>query len=391
MRTLSLDQARRIAVGAQGLDLPRPHRVDVRHFRKVMKRLKVVQLDSVNVLARAHYLPFFSRLGSYDRDALDRWINGPEVFEYWAHVASILPADELPLMRFRMEREFRSERVAKLRREHPGFIDQVLAEVTEHGPLTVSDLREPGERTGPWWGHGKGKIALDHLYSTGALTIRGRTPNFVSIYDIPERVFDRDLLNQHVPEVEAHRQLLVKAVQAHGVGTLSDLADYFRLSNPEARPRIAELVAEGTLEEVRVEGWNQVSYIDPAARLPRKITGRALLAPFDPLIWHRERTERLFGFRYRIEIYVPEPQRQYGYYVYPFLLNGELVARVDLKAERKAGVLRVLGSFVEDGVENGEVASQLSLELETMARWLGLGDIAVSAKGNLSTSLRSEF
>ncbi|MBT8249881.1 MAG: winged helix DNA-binding domain-containing protein, partial [Acidimicrobiia bacterium] len=255
----------------------------------------------------------------------------------------------------------------------------------------VSDLQEPGERTGPWWGHGKGKIALDHLYSTGALTIRGRTPNFVSIYDIPERVFDRILLSQHVPEHEAHRQLMVKAVQAHGVGTLSDLADYFRLSNPEARPRLAELLADGLVEEVQVEGWKQAAYIDPSARLPRKISGQALLAPFDPLIWHRERTERLFGFRYRIEIYVPEPQRQFGYYVYPFLLDGELVARVDLKADRKAGVLRVLGSFVEKGVEDDEVGSQLAIELRTMAQWLGLGDIAVSKNGNLSMSLRSEF
>ncbi len=387
MRTLTLAQARRIAVGAQGLDRARPGRVDVRHFRSVLNRLKVVQLDSVNVAVRAHYMPFFSRLGSYDRDALDRWINGPEVFEYWAHVASILPSDELPLMRFRMDQKFRSKRVAKLRREHPGYIEEVLAEVTAHGPLTVSDLREPGERTGPWWGLGKGKIALDHLYSTGALTIRGRTPNFVSIYDTPERVFEPELLKLSIPEHEAHRQLLLKAVQAHGVGMLSEIADYFRLSNPEARPRLAELVDGGRIQEVNVEGWKQTAYLDPAARLPRASRGRALLAPFDRLIWHRDRTERLFDFRYRIEIYVPEPQREFGYYVYPFLLDGELVARVDLKADRKAGVLLVLGSFAEEGVDRSRVAGALSQELSLMSGWLGLADVNVSRNGNLSGEL----
>jgi len=388
MRRLTIDQARRIAIAAQGLNESRPKRVDVRHFRKVLQRTKVVQLDSVNVAVRAHYMPFFSRLGSYDRNALDRWINSDEMFEYWAHEASVLPTADLPLLRFRMDQESQGSRVLEVQKNHPGYVDEVLAEVRRHGPMTVSDLREPGERTGPWWGHGKGKVALDHLYGQGLVTRRGRTPNFVSIYDLPERVFTPELLAEVVPTDEAHRQLLVKAAQAHGVGTLADLSDYYRISNPEARPRLAELVASGLIDEVEVEGWKQVAYMDPAARLPRNVRGSAVLSPFDSLIWFRPRTERLFGFHYRIEIYVPEPKRQFGYYVYPFLLDGELVGRVDLKADRKNGLLKVLGSYHEDRTDVGRVASALSDELRTMASLLGLDEIQVAKKGNLAVLLR---
>ena len=388
MRTLTLAQARRTALAAQGFGQPRPAgRIDVRHFRRVIGHINLLQLDSVNVAVRAHYMPMFSRLGAYDRDALDGWINGPEMFEYLGHVASVMPTADLPMLRHRMtgDRKIYS-RTQQVLDDHPEYIEQVLDEVAEHGPLTVTDLSNAGSRTGPWWGHGRGKVALDWLYATGRLTIRGRTRNFVSIYDLPERVFPPELLAEEMSQDEAHREMLLRAARAHGVGTLADLADYYRISH--ARSHLEDLVADGELEEVAVEGWRQPAYLHPAATRPRQIRARALLAPFDPVVWFRDRTERLFGFHYRIEIYVPEPQRRYGYYVYPFLLDDELVARVDLKADRKAGVLRALGSFVEKGQDPGRVAPELAAELRLMAEWLGMVEVHVSSKGNLSAALR---
>lgn len=388
MRTLTLSQARRIALAAQGFADPRPTgRVDVRHFRRVIRRINLLQLDSVNVLVRAHYMPMYSRLGPYDRDALDAWINGPEMFEYLGHVASVMPTEDLPMLRYRMHSARAYNRSRELMRTHPEYFEQVYEEVAAHGPMTVSDLSEPGARTGPWWGHGDGKVALDWLYVTGRLTIRGRTPNFVSIYDLPERVFSRELLDRELPRDEARRQMLLRGARAHGVGTLSDLADYYRIT--KAAPELRRLVETGLLEEVAVEGWDQPAYLYPGTPLPRRIRTRALLAPFDPIVWHRERTERLFGFHYRIEIYVPEPKRQFGYYVYPFLLNDELVARVDLKADRKAGVLRALGTYREDGQDPDRIAPELAAELEQMAAWLKLAEIHVANKGNLARAVRA--
>ncbi|NNF87475.1 MAG: winged helix-turn-helix domain-containing protein [Acidimicrobiia bacterium] len=390
MRTLTLPQARRIALAAQGFAESRPTgRIDVRHFRRVIDRINLLQLDSVNVAVRAHYMPPFSRLGPYDRSALDAWINGPEMFEYLGHVASVMPADDLPMLRHRMRGRKQYPRTKTELDKHPEYFEQVYEEVAERGPLTVSDLSDPGSRTGPWWGHGRGKIALDWLYVTGRLTICGRTPNFVSIYDLPERVFPPELLDRELSGEEAHREMLLRGARAHGIGTLADLADYYRITR--AGPRLTELVEDGRLEEVAVEGWDQPAYLHPEARLPRRITGRALLSPFDSLVWFRERTERLFGFHYRIEIYVPEPKRRYGYYVYPFLLDDEIVARVDLKADRKAGVLRAPGVFVEDGRDPGRVASELAAELQLMAGWLGLDEVHVSNRGNLSGALRRAF
>jgi uncharacterized protein YcaQ len=387
MRTLTLAQARRIALAAQGFADRRPAgRIDVRHFRRVIGQINLLQLDSVNVAVRAHYMPMFSRLGAYDRDALDTWLNGPEMFEYLGHVASVMPTTDLPMLRFRMRNQTAYSRSREVMRDHPEYFDQVHAEVAERGPLTVSDLSDPGSRTGPWWGHGRGKVALDWLYVTGRLTIRGRTGNFVSIYDLPERVFAPELLAEEMSRDEAYRQMLLRAARAHGVGTLADLADYYRISH--AKSHLQELVEAGDLEEVAVDGWQQPAYLHPAVTRPRRIRARALLAPFDPVVWFRDRTERLFGFHYRIEIYVPEPQRRYGYYVYPFLLDDELVARVDLKADRKAGVLRALGSFLEDGQDPTRVAPELAAELQLMAEWLGLREVHVSSKGNLSGALR---
>jgi uncharacterized protein YcaQ len=387
MRTLTLPQARRIALAAQGFADPRPTgRIDVRHLRRVIGRINLLQLDSVNVAVRAHYMPMFSRLGSYDRSALDAWINGPEMFEYLGHVASVMPTADLPMLRHRMRGRKQYPRTRTELDKHPEYFEQVYEEVAERGPLTVSDLSDPGSRTGPWWGHGRGKIALDWLYVSGRLTIRGRTSNFVSIYDLPERVFSADLLGRELSKDEAEREMLLRGARAHGVGTLADFADYYRISH--ARGHLQDLVGAGLLEEVAVEGWDQPAYLHPEARLPRRIRARALLAPFDPVVWFRDRTERLFGFHYRIEIYVPEPQRRFGYYVYPFLLDDQIVGRVDLKADRKAGVLRALGSFLEEGQDPTRVGTELAAELRLMADWLGLSEVHVSSKGNLSGPLR---
>lgn len=387
MRTLTISQARRIALAAQGFNRPRPAgRIDVRHFRRVIDDIHLLQLDSVIVAVRAHYMPMFSRLGAYDRAALDRWINGPEMFEYLAHVASVMPTGDLPLMKHRMRNRKAYSNSRELMRTHPEYFDQVYEEVAEHGPLTVSDLSDPGSRTGPWWGHGHGKVALDWLYVTGRLTIRGRTPNFVSIYDLPERVFPPALLDQDMSREDAEREMLRRGARAHGVGTLADFADYYRLTS--VRGHLADLVASGELEEVAVEGWNQPAYLHADATVPRAIRGRALLSPFDPVVWFRDRTERLFDFHYRIEIYVPAPQRIYGYYVYPFLLDDQLVGRVDLKADRKASVLRALGTYVEHGQDRERVGAELAAELRLMAGWLGLTDVHVARKGNLAEAVR---
>jgi len=387
MRTLTLPQARRIALAAQGFTEPRPTgRIDVRHFRRVVDRINLLQLDSVNVAVRAHYMPVFSRLGAYNRAALDAWINGPEMFEYLGHVASVMPTADLPMLRYRMRGRKQYPRTRSELEKHPEYFEQVYQEVAEHGPLTVSDLSDPGSRTGPWWGHGQGKVALDWLYVTGRLTIRGRTSNFVSIYDLPERVFAAELLGRELSKEDAEREMLVRGARAHGVGTLADFADYYRITH--ARGHLRDLVDAGRLEEVAVEGWDQPAYLHPEAKLPRRIRARALLAPFDPVVWFRDRTERLFGFHYRIEIYVPEPQRRFGYYVYPFLLDDQIVGRVDLKADRKAGVLRALGTFLEDDQDPTRVGAELAAELQLMADWLGLSEVHVSSKGNLSRALK---
>jgi uncharacterized protein YcaQ len=391
MRKLSNDQAKRIALGAQGFTDPRPNgRVDRRHFRRVINRIGLLQLDSVNVVQRSHYFPMWSRLGSYSLGSLDEYTaRSREMFEYWGHVASLLPAELYPLLRWRMDAMEPGPRTQGIMDEHPEYIEMVYEEIAARGPLTVSDLSDPGSRTGPWWGHGKGKVALDWLFSKGKVTAY-RNGNFGRLYDLPERVIPSEHLNAPpVPRREAFRQLLLLAAQHHGVGTAVDLADYYRLHRPTSRQVLADMVNAGELEEVEVEGWGQPAYIHPEVKLPRKVTGAALLTPFDSLVWERDRTERMFGFFYRIEIYVPEPDRIYGYYVLPFLLDGELVARVDLKSDRKNGVLLVRGSYHEDGRASGRVAEHLLPELHTMSEWLGLGDVSIADRGNLAAALQT--
>lgn len=389
MRRLSNDQARRIAVAAQGLAEPRPEgRIDRRHYRRLVDRIGLLQLDSVNVLQRSHYLPVWSRLGAYPIDGLDHFTaRSGEMYEYWGHVASLLPSARYPLFRWRMDAIRPWPRVQRVIDEHPEYVEMVFDEIVAHGPLTVTDLSDPGARTGPWWGHGKGKTALDWLFSKGRIAAY-RNGNFGRLYDLPERVIPAEHLEAPIPErTDAYRELLLLAARHHGVGTAVDFGDYYRLNLPTARPLLEELADAGALQRVEVSGWGQPAYLHPEARLPRRTEGAALLSPFDSLVWERARTERIFGFHYRIEIYVPAPQRVYGYYVLPFLLDGELVGRVDLKADRKHRTLLVRGAFHEDGTDPIRVAARLAPELAGMAAWLELGEVRVAANGNLAGRL----
>jgi uncharacterized protein len=394
MRTLSLPRARRLALTARGLDRPRPSpgtRRDVRHFRRVLDDVEVVQLDSVNVLARAHELPFWSRLGPHDRTARDRWLwRSREAYEGWIHVASMTGVGVWPLLWHRRAEVRPGRRVERMLAEDPGYPDRVLAEVADRGPTSVRDLSDAGERTGPWWGSPKGKIALDWLTATGRLAIHDRTPMFVTRYDLAERVLPGEVLDREPPpRDEAVDHLLRRAVGAHGVGTAADLADYHRLRPAEARAGLERLTARGEVEPVRVSGWRDVAYLDPGARTARTIPARTLLSPFDPVVWFRPRTERLFDFHYRIEIYVPEADRVHGYYVLPFLLGDRLVGRVDLKADRSGGRLRIHGAFAEPDVDRCHVARELAAELTELAAWLDLGELEVGTRGDLADPLRA--
>jgi len=386
---LSAAQARRIALLAQGFADPRPAgRPDRRHLRRVLARTGLFQIDSVNVLVRSHYLPLYSRLGPYPRELLDRaaYVDH-ELFEYWGHEASLLPVGLHPLLRWRMQRAQTWKRMARVAGERPDLLADVLALVRDAGPVRVSDLGDGGSRTGSWWGWSDGKNALEWLFWTGQLTTAGRR-GFERLYDLPERVLPPAVLAAPTPpEDEAHRALLRLAARASGVATAADLADYFRLRMPVARPRIAELVDGGDLLPVTVRGWRHPAYLDPAARLPRAVRARALLSPFDSLVWERDRTERLFGFRYRIEIYVPAAKRVHGYYVLPFLLGDRLVARVDLKSDRAAGRLLVQSAYCEPTADPAAVAPELAAELTTMAGWLGLEGVHVTGRGDLASGL----
>ena len=402
VQTMSPDVARRIALAAQGFADPAPSgEPDRRHLHRVLSRTGLLQLDSVNVAVRAHYMPVFSRIGRYAQDLVDTaaWAPRPgkprTLVEYWAHEASLVPVETWPLLRWRM-RQYGGSWVAKSRHlldDNPGLIDDVLAAVKESGPIGAGTLeRELGgderQGRGPWWDRSITKRACELLFASGELTT-GTRRGFERLYDLPERVLPPEILAQDPPEVDAVRALVERSARSLGVATEPDLRDYFRLKPPQSQRAVAELVEDGVLEPVEVRGWRQPAYRHTAARAPRRVTGRTLLCPFDPLIWERSRAERLFGFRYRIEIYVPEAKRVHGYYVFPFLLDGELVARVDLKADRSEGVLRVPGAFLESGADGGHVAPELAESLRDLARWLDLDGVTVGTRGDLATPLRS--
>ncbi|RBY88221.1 winged helix-turn-helix domain-containing protein [Blastococcus sp. TBT05-19] len=381
--------ARRIALAAQGFAEPRPSGpVGTRQLNRLTDRLSVVQIDSVNVLSRSHYLPAFSRLGPYPRAALDALSNRRHaLFEYWAHEASLLPVRLHPHLRWRMARVEQEAwgNMTRVQRERPEYVASLLERVRVDGPLRASQLQEERpNRPGSMWNWHAGKAALEYLFFAGALTASRRTASFERVYDLPERVLPVAVLEAPTPDrSHAVRELVRTAARALGVATETDLRDYFRLSPSDARTAIAELADAGELLPVEVAGWGRPAWLDPAARRPRWIRAQALLSPFDSLVWERPRVERIFGFRYRLEIYTPAAKRVHGYYVLPFLLDDRLVARVDLKADRQAGVLRVQAAHAEEGVDRPVVAAALADELRLMAGWMELPDVAVAERGDL--------
>ncbi|GAY17478.1 winged helix-turn-helix domain-containing protein [Mycobacterium sp. shizuoka-1] len=398
MTRLSADQARRVAISAQGLAEPKPRGPVTRaHLRRLIGRIQVLQLDSVSVSVRAHYAPVFSRLGPYDRTVLDAaaWSHSARaprlLVEYWAHEAALMAVEDWPLMRWRMREYTHGRWGTEIVKKNPRLAENILAAVAELGPSTAGQIEahlesEPRGRKGPWWDRSETKWVAEALWSSGALTTATRV-GFARHYDLSERVLPAEVFTREVDDREAVRELVLRAAGALGVATEPDLRDYFRLSPKQSKPAVAALVAEGELEEVEVAGWSAPAYLSRGVTVPRVDRGTALLCPFDPLIFFRPRVERLFGFHYRIEIYTPEPKRQFGYYVWPFLLDGRLVGRVDLKAERANDALNVVGAFTEPGHDPAAVAPPLAAELQTMAAWLGLSGVTVGKRGELAPAL----
>lgn len=389
---LTAAEARRVALAAQGFDRERPPgAIDARHFRRVIGQLGLLQLDFVNVLVPAHHLVLWTRLGAFDRSRFERFVYARGAYtEQWAHEASLVPAHCWPWFEHRRHahRLHNYNPLRKLRGRR-AYLDAVLEQVRGDGALTADDLpslptpkREPGD-----WYRSMPRRALEYHFARGDLAVVRRLPNFQRVYDLPERVLPRELLELSMSKADAQREALRHAAAAVGVGTLQDLADYYRMSPRDCAPRVAELVEEGTLAEVRVEGWKDTAYLASAARLPRSIRGASLLSPFDPLIWFRPRTERLFDFHYRIEIYVPAHKRKWGYYVIPFRVGDRIVARVDLKADRAARRLLVRKAHREPGGTGEDCVAPLAAELRALGRWLGLDDIRVTRHNQFSRRL----
>lgn len=398
--TLSLAAARRVVLAAQGFGADRDAASpDRRALRTMIERLGAVQIDSVNVLARAHTLPGFSRLGCYataDLDTLAYDGRRRRLFEYWGHEASYLPVGLHPLLRWRMARASRGEGIyaglAALGRDRAALIEEVRREIADRGPLSAAELSHPHKGAGGWWDWSDGKRALEWLFWAGEVTTATRRGAFERVYDLTERVLPRAVLDAPTPpEAEAQRALLRIAAEALGVATARCLRDYFRLPVEDTKARLDELVEAGELLPVAVEGWRQTAYLWHRARVPRRVEARALLAPFDPLIWQRERVEALFGARIRLEIYTPAEQRTHGYYVLPFLLGERIVARLDLKADRAAGVLAVRAAHAEAGCAAPDVLDPLAAELRLLSRWLGLPAIAVEPRGELARPLAAHL
>ena len=390
---LGVAAARRVALAAQGFaDPPPTGPVTRRHLRRVLSRTRLLQLDSVNVFERAHFLPPFSRLGPYDRELVpDLAYRRRELFEYWGHEASLLPVGLHPLLRWRMARAEALEEgwggPLRVMRERPEFVAEVLRRVEQEGPVGAGDLREGPRRAGSWWSWDDAKVALEYLFWAGRVTTSSR-PSFERRYDLVERVLPAEVLALPTPSREdAQRALVLMAAAAHGVATERDLRDYFRLRVDEAAVAVRSLVEEGALQRVEVSGWRQPAYLHPGARVPRRVRASALLSPFDPLVWDRSRTSRLFGFDYRIEIYVPAARRVHGYYVLPFLHDEALCARVDLKADRRGDRLLVAAAWVEPGADPGGTAAALAGALRRAAHWQGVGEVVVAPRGDLAREL----
>ena len=389
---ISLASARRIALAAQGFSSPRPTgRVDRRHLRSVLDAIGLIQIDSVNVLVRSQELPLFSRLGKHPRTLIADATDAGELFEYWCHEASHLPVDMHPLLRWRMDEAKRGalwpglQRVA---RKNPALVQEIRDRVLHDGPVVAGDVRTRVGPKGSWWDWDEGKAILEYLFWTGEITARRRASDFARMYLAPD-VLPEHIVNAPTPtEHDARRELLMRAARSMGVATAKDLFDYHRQKPAQAREALHDLVDDGSLETVAVETWREPAYVVPGASRPRTVSTRALLSPFDSLVWCRPRIERLFDFHYRIEIYTPAAKRQFGYYVLPFLLGDRLVARVDLKADRHNKELLVIGAFSEVEVDIRDVAHSLYDELLLLAEWLQLDAIRIGDNGDLIALLK---
>jgi uncharacterized protein YcaQ len=397
---LSSVDARRLALSSLGFGGKKLRRAGTAHVRATAGRLGAIQIDSVNVLARAHYLPTFSRYGPYPMSVLDELAHERrELFEYWGHAACFMPIELYPLMRWRMDNQ--REAWSRLSGKRKTFMDAVYREVAERGPIAAGGLSNGGKSKGPWWGWSDGKEALELLFRQGRLAIAGRR-NFERLYDIPERVFPKTLLAApDVPASEAKKALLVRAARAMGIGTARDIAQYFHIDawwdrltvNGRRAPAsidrlVEELVEDGRLQRVRVEGWKHPAFVVAGALIPKSIHAASIVSPFDPLLWERKWTKAVFGFEYQIEIYVPATKRVYGYYILPFVLGDRFAARVDLKADRRASTLVVHAAYVESGLNPRDVSTALATELRSMAGWLSLESIQVGPRGTLAKALK---
>jgi uncharacterized protein YcaQ len=402
-QTLSPALARRVALAAQGFGRPAPAPASpapgIRQLGALVDRLALLQIDSVNVFERSHYVPAFSRLGPYDKAQLDRLSTGkaPRLTEYWVHEASLIPVADWPLFRWRMQayREQAAADDAHWSQQNAPMLQWLKAELAANGPMRASAIEhDANKRSGPWWGWSDVKIGLETLFRWGDVVSGGRE-RFERVYALPEQVFATELLDREIPAADAHRALIAQAARAHGIGTVKDLADYFRLRTEPARAAIAELEDAGELVPVEVPGWGRngapgAAWLHRDARLPRSLDAAAVLSPFDPVVWERARALRLFGFHYRIEIYTPQEKRQFGYYVLPVLLGDTLVGRVDLKNDRQAGVLRVQASWAEPGAP-ADTAARLAEVLRSTAAWQGLSAIEVVPRGTLAAGLAAEL
>ncbi|MGB7362156.1 MAG: crosslink repair DNA glycosylase YcaQ family protein [Rhodococcus sp. (in: high G+C Gram-positive bacteria)] len=404
MRELSPAAARRTAVAAQGFARPKARASDRRAVAGVLRSTRLLQIDSVSAAVRAHYAPLFSRIGPYDRQVLDdaAWTDTSKsprlLVEYWAHEAAFLPVTDWPLMRWRMDRyeHGRYGGAHRVTERNPGLVDEVLDAIRQRGPVTARELedllglRRDGPK-GPWWDPTDVKVVCEQLFASGVLSVP-RRERFVRLYDLTDRVLPADVVNRRVDEVDAIRTLVEMSASSMGIATASDLRDYYRLSAAQTTPAVADLVDDGALVPVSVHGWNEQAFLHRDTRVPRTTACAALLCPFDPLVFGRPRTERLFDFRYRIEIYTPEAKRTFGYYVFPFLLDDELVGRVDIRVDRAGGVLTVPGAFSEPSVDargrRGDVVDALASSLRQMALWLGVDDVVVGERGDLAPDLR---
>ncbi len=386
--TLSAAQARRIALAAQGFGAAPPATVGTRQLNLGIQRLNLLQIDSVNVFERSHYLPLFARLGAYDRAALDRLVfaRGANYTEYWAHQAAIIPLEDWPLFRWRMEfYRARHSREGSWGGANGRMMDWLRAELADKGPLPASRIEhESNVRRGPWWGWSDVKLGLETLWFQGDVATAGRT-RFERSYGLTDQVVPARLLAVDIPRADAIRELVRRSVRALGIGTLSDIADYYRMRNDDTKRAVAELVEAGEVSPVIVEDWNRPAFLNAEARIPRRIETVALLSPFDPVVWERDRGLRMFGFHYRIEIYTPAPKRVFGYYTLPLLIDENVVGRIDLKSDRQNGVLRVQSAWREEG-SNPDPSRVMPL-LRRIADWQGLGDIVVADRGDFAPAL----